>query len=72
MAFEFDCSGRRLRVSSNAAYDSKGKITSSSDDEGYWPSIIPDTLKNNFTTLRAPSRSDGAIHNCEAVNSRAQ
>ena len=42
--FEFDCNGRRLRTGSSVAYDSKGKVTSSSDDAGYWSSVIPDTI----------------------------
>ena len=44
IGYEIDCKGRRLSSSSEATYDSGGKLVHSSDLGGGWQQIIPDTI----------------------------
>jgi tetratricopeptide (TPR) repeat protein len=44
VAYGIDCKARRLNTTSSVAYDSSGKVSSSSDLSGEWHPIVPDTL----------------------------
>lgn len=44
VAYEIDCKGRLLNSGSEAAYDPSGKLLRSSDLDGRWQQIVPDTI----------------------------
>ncbi len=44
MAFELDCSSRRLKVASNVVYDVNNNIVRGSDADEGWSDVAPDTL----------------------------
>ena len=44
VAYAIDCEARRMNNTLSVAYDSNGKVSSSSDVSGRWQQIVPDTI----------------------------
>jgi tetratricopeptide (TPR) repeat protein len=52
--YEFDCKTRRMNGGSTVAYDSNGKVLSSSEVSSGWQRIIPDTIGEQFYNGACP------------------